>query len=120
MAREWTPGERGEANGQPTFPERNRKLQSPARVRPIWRLLSNIACNHLRAFPNPASLENLEEVVTCGSVERLETPVIEDKELHAAERPLDAGIATTAGERKVGKQLGDALVEDGAIIAACL
>ena len=68
-----------------------------------------------------AFLDNLKEVVTCGSVERLETPVIEDKELHAAERPLDAEIAAiAAGEREIGKQLGDALVEDGAIIAASL
>jgi hypothetical protein len=68
-----------------------------------------------------AFFENLEEVVARGSVERLEPPVVEDEELHATERALDAGIATiAAGEREVSEQLGNALVEDGAVIAAGL
>jgi hypothetical protein len=68
-----------------------------------------------------AFFENLEEVMTRGGVERLEAPVVEDEELDAAERPLDSGVAAVAaGECEVGKQLGDALVEDGAIIAAGL
>ena len=67
-----------------------------------------------------AFFKNLEEVVARGGVEGLETPVIEDEQLHAAERPLDAGIATVAaGEREIGEQLGNALVEDGAIVATC-
>jgi hypothetical protein len=65
-----------------------------------------------------ALLENLEQVVTRSGIERLEPPVVEDEQLHAAERPLDTGIATVAaGEREVGEQLGNALVEDGAIVA---
>jgi hypothetical protein len=63
--------------------------------------------------------ENLEQIVTSGGIKGLETPVVEDEQLHAAERPLDAGIATIAGgEREVGEQLGNALVENGAIVAA--
>jgi hypothetical protein len=58
--------------------------------------------------------------VTSGGIEWLEPPVVEDEQLHAAERPLDAGIATVAaGEREIGEQLGNALVEDGAIVATC-
>ena len=39
----------------------------------------------------------------------------------AAERSQDAGIAAvTAGEREIGKQLGNALIKDGAIIATGL
>ena len=68
-----------------------------------------------------ALFENLEEVVTRGGVERLEPPVVEDEQLHAAERALDAGIAAVAaGKCEVGEQLGNALVENGAIVAASL
>jgi hypothetical protein len=59
-----------------------------------------------------AFFENLEQVMTSGGIERLEPPVVEDKQLHAAECALDAGIATiAAGEREIGEQLGNALVE---------
>src|SRR5499427_5286408 len=64
-----------------------------------------------------AFFENLEQIVARGGIERLEPPVVEDEQLHAAERPLDAGIATVAaGEREIGEQLGNALVEDGTIV----
>src|SRR5438552_10865928 len=56
--------------------------------------------------------EDFEEVVTSGGIEGLETPVVEDEQLYAAERALDAGIAAiAAGEREVGEELGNALVE---------
>jgi hypothetical protein len=59
--------------------------------------------------------------VARGDVERLEPPVVEDEELYSAERPLDAGTATiAAGEREISEQLGNAVVEDGAVIAARL
>ena len=49
--------------------------------------------------------------MTGGGVEGLETPVIEDEQLHPAERPQETGIATiAAGEGEVGEQLGNALV----------
>jgi len=65
-----------------------------------------------------AFFENLEEIVTSGGIEGLETPVVEDEQLYAAERALDAGIAAiAAGEREVGEELGNALVENGAIVA---
>jgi hypothetical protein len=65
--------------------------------------------------------ENLQEIVSGLGVERLESPVVEDEELDAAERAGDAGIAAiAAGERQLAEQLGDALIEDGAIVAAGL
>lgn len=68
-----------------------------------------------------ALFENLEQVVPRERVERLETPVIENEELDAAERALEPGVATIApGEREAGEELGDALVQDGAVVAAGL
>jgi hypothetical protein len=59
-----------------------------------------------------AFFENLEQVVTSGGIERLEPPVVEKEQLYAAERSLDARIATVAtGERKIGEELGNALIE---------
>jgi hypothetical protein len=59
--------------------------------------------------------------VACRGVERFEPPIVEDQQLHAAERPQDAGVAAVAaGEREIGEELGDSLVEDGAIIATGL
>jgi hypothetical protein len=63
--------------------------------------------------PAVTFFEDLEEVVTRGGVERLETPVVEDEQLHAAARPLDASIAAVAArEPEVGKQLGNPLAEE--------
>ena len=64
-----------------------------------------------------AFFEDFEKVVSCCGVERFESPIVEDEQLHAAERPQDAGIAAVAaGEREIGEQLGNALVEDGTIV----
>jgi hypothetical protein len=66
-----------------------------------------------------ALLEDFEEVMASGGVERLETPIVEDEQLDAAEGSHDAGVtAIAAGEREIGEQLGNALVEDGAVVAA--
>ena len=68
-----------------------------------------------------AFLEDLEQVVSGLGVERLETPVVEDEELDAAEGANDGGIAAVAaGEGEIAEQLGDALVEDGAVVATGL
>ena len=62
--------------------------------------------------------EDLEEVVTSDGIERLEPPVVEDKQLNPSERPQDAGItAVAAREREIGEELGTALVEDRSIVA---
>src|SRR5690606_5951677 len=54
-------------------------------------------------------------------VERLQAPIIEDQKLDTGERSLQAGISAVAsGEREIGEQAWDALVEDGAIVTAGL
>ena len=71
-----------------------------------------------RRSPTVAFFEDFEEVVAGSGIERLKTPIIEDEELHAAERSQQAAIAAiTARKREVGEQLGKALVEDGSIVA---
>src|ERR1700756_997025 len=68
-----------------------------------------------------ALFEDLEEVVTGGGIERFETPVIENQHLDAAKGAEQAAItAVTTGQREIAEQLGDALIEDGMIVAAGL
>ena len=68
-----------------------------------------------------AFLEDFEQVVTGLGIERLESPIVENEKLDAAERAGEAGIAAVAaGERQIAEQLGDALIENGAIVAAGL
>jgi len=73
-----------------------------------------------RATPM-AFLEDLVEVTTGAGVERFEAPIVEDEELDAGETAQDAGIAAvTAGEREFGKELGNPLIKNRAVIAASL
>jgi hypothetical protein len=68
-----------------------------------------------------AFFEDLEEIVARSGVERFEPPIVEDEQLHTAERTQDASItAIAAGEREIGKQFWNALIEDGAVVAAGL
>ncbi len=56
--------------------------------------------------------------MACGGVERFETPVVEDEELHAPERSQETHIAAIGARQcEVGEELWNALVEDGAIVA---
>ena len=65
-----------------------------------------------------AFFENLEEIVACGGVERFETPVVKDEELHAPERSEQTRIAAIAARQcEVGEELWNALIQDGAIVA---
>ena len=51
-----------------------------------------------------AVLENLEQIVAGLGVERLQSPVVEDEELDAAERADDPRVATVAsGERQLAE-----------------
>ena len=70
-----------------------------------------------RATP-VAFLEDLVEVTTGTGVERFEAPIVEDQELDAGETAQDAGVA--AGEREFGEELGNPLIENGAVVAASL
>ena len=70
----------------------------------------DLACDDGRA-PAVAFFEDLEEVVAGAGIERLKTPVVEDQQLDAGEGAQQAGIAAVAaGQSKIGKELGDALV----------
>lgn len=68
-----------------------------------------------------ALFEDVVEVAAGAGVEGIETPIVEDEELGTVEASHDAGITTVAaGEGEIGEQLGDALVEHRAVIAAGL
>jgi hypothetical protein len=68
-----------------------------------------------------AFFEDLIEVAAGAGVEGVETPVVKDEELSAVEAAHDAGIAAvTACQGEIGEQLGDALVEYRAVVAAGL
>ena len=55
--------------------------------------------------------------MTRSGVERFEPPVVEDEQLHATERPQDAGVAAiAAGKREISKQFWKALIEDGTVV----
>src|SRR5271169_1947771 len=68
-----------------------------------------------------AFFEDLVEVAAGAGIERVETPIVEDEKLDAVEAAHDPGIApVAASEREIGEQLGDALIEDRAVVAAGL
>ena len=68
-----------------------------------------------------AFLEDLVKVTTGTGVQRFEAPIVADEELDAGETTQNAGIATvTAGEREVGEELGNPLIENRAVVAAGL
>jgi hypothetical protein len=64
-----------------------------------------------------AFFEDFEVVTGCG-IERRKTPIIENEQLHTTERSQKMGItAIAAGAREIGEQLGNALIENRAIVA---
>lgn len=64
-------------------------------------------------------LQDLEEVMAGGIVERFQAPVVEDQELGTREGAHDPGVSTiAAGGGEIGKELGDPLIEDGSVVAA--
>lgn len=78
----------------------------------------DLACDDggLSAVP---ILQDLEEVMAGGIVERLQAPIVEDQKLGAGEGSHDAGVSTVAaGGGEIGKELGDTLIEDGSVVAA--
>jgi hypothetical protein len=67
-----------------------------------------------------AFFEDFEEIMPCSGIERFEAPVIKDEELHAPKRPQESGIATIAArQREISEELGNALIENGSVVAAC-
>jgi len=68
-----------------------------------------------------AFFEDLVKIAAGAGVERFEAPIIEDEKLDAVEAAHDAGIAAVAvGQREIGEELGHALIEDRAVVAAGL
>ena len=65
--------------------------------------------------------EDLVEITAGATVERFEAPIIEDEELDAVEAAHDAGVAAVAvGQREIGEELGNSLIEDRTVVAAGL
>ena len=66
-------------------------------------------------------LKDFKQVMAGQGIERIETPIVQNQKLYTAKRALELGMPTIApGERQTGKQLWNALVQDGAIITAGL
>ena len=64
---------------------------------------------------------DLEQVMTLFGTEGFEAPVVEDEELDAAERAHQSRIpSVTMGQRQIGEEPRDTLVEDGPVVAARL
>ena len=64
-------------------------------------------------------LKDFKQVVTGAGVEELETEVVEDEKIGAAEGSDQARMAPVAsGERQVAAEFRPAMIEDGAIVAA--
>ena len=68
-----------------------------------------------------AVFDDFKHVAALLGAERFEAPIIEDQQLDAAEGAHQPGIAAVAaGQREVGEQLWDALIEHRAVVAARL
>src|SRR3954469_10751146 len=68
-----------------------------------------------------AVFDDFEHVVALLGAERFEAPIVEDQQLDAAEGAHQPGIAAVAtGQREIDEQLGDALIEYRAVVAARL
>src|SRR3954447_10079662 len=68
-----------------------------------------------------AFFEDLVEIAAGAGIERIKAPIIENEELGAGEGSHDAGMApVAAGQREIGEQLGNALIEHRAVVAARL
>ncbi len=66
-------------------------------------------------------LEDFEQIVTGGGVERLQSPIVEDEQIGAAERAQDAGMAPVAARQgEVFEELGRAMIKHRSIVAAGL
>ena len=68
-----------------------------------------------------AFFEDFVEIAAGAGIERIEAPIIENEQLRAGQGSHDAGMAAVAaGQRKIGEQLGDALIKNRAVVAARL
>src|SRR5271166_6101485 len=66
-----------------------------------------------------AILDDFQQVAPLLWAERLQSPVVEDQQLHPAQRPHQPGVTTiAAGQCQIGEQTRDTLVEHGVVVAA--
>jgi transposase len=76
----------------------------------------DLAGHDRRATPI-AVFQDLQQVVTGGSIQRLQAPVIEDEHLRRGQAPYQAAVPSIgAGERQVGEKLRDTLIQNGPVI----
>src|SRR4051794_30937898 len=65
--------------------------------------------------------EDLVEIAASAGIERIKAPIVENEELSGGQGSHDAGMtAVAAGQREIREQLGDALIEHRAVVAARL
>ena len=68
-----------------------------------------------------ALFQDFEQIVAGLGIERLEPPIVEDKQLDAVQGAGEPGVAAVAASQdEIAEQLGDALIEDGAVVTASL
>ena len=66
-----------------------------------------------------AFFEDLVKIAAGAGVERFEAPIVEDEELSAVEAAHDACVASVAARQgEIGEEFGDALIQNGAVVAA--
>ena len=66
-----------------------------------------------------AFLGDLQQIAPLLRAERFQPPVVQDQQLHSAERPHQPGVAAIAVRQcQIGEQAGDTLVEHRVIVAA--
>ena len=71
--------------------------------------------------PSVAIFEDFQKIMAGLVVERLKTPIVQYQELDVTESALKPGIAAIAvSKSEIGEQAGHALIENGAVIPACL
>ena len=72
-----------------------------------------------RGSSSMAFFEDFQQIMSCGRIERFETPIVEYEELHAPECPQEPGItAIAARQRKIGEEFGNPLIENGPVVTA--
>jgi hypothetical protein len=114
-------GGRGAVSGsdRPKTPDMK---SAPSRTRrsPGARHLGIKQLDRARIFGLAVSLfEDFQKIMPGAGVEGLETPIVENEKVGAAERPQEARMTAIAARRgEIFEELWDAMIEDGAIVAA--
>ncbi len=66
-----------------------------------------------------AVLDDFQQIALLLGQQRLGPPIVQDQQLHAAQRPHHPGVtAVTARQRQIGEHARDSLIQYGVIVAA--